>query len=187
MLPIGEINYSFHVKFKSQTNIHESQNRNIKSMVVPSFSLICFKSSFYEFFWKRGKMEVVHHRKMCWMKSFSLANAANSVMCKYNFSIFFFTLFYSCRCTSIRIHRINITHNSDSCSFKEEDAGIVKWILHCICHAGTAAQLLSGVFCACWAYRASSPVCFSGPSGTNRPEDHRQGKPFHQQQLLGIS
>lgn len=90
MLPIGEINYSFHVKFKSQTNIHEPQTRNIKSMFVPSFSLICFKSKFYEFFWKRGKAEVVHHRKMCWMKSFSLAKTANSVMYKYNFLNFFF-------------------------------------------------------------------------------------------------
>jgi len=88
MLPIEEIDYSFPGEFKSQTNIQELQSRNINTMFMTSFSLIHFKSLFYEFFWKTGKGVVVHHRKMCYTKSLSLVNTANSVRCKYTFLIF---------------------------------------------------------------------------------------------------
>lgn len=39
MLPIEEIDDSFHWEFKSQTNIQELQSRNMKSMFVAIFSL----------------------------------------------------------------------------------------------------------------------------------------------------
>lgn len=105
MQPIEEFDYSFHQEFVIQTNIQELQSRNNKGMFLTSFSLIHFKSSFYEFFWKTRK-EVVHHRKMCWTKSLSFVNMENSVKCEYNFflfsGLFFFTSFYNCTCTFCR-------------------------------------------------------------------------------------
>lgn len=91
MLLIEEIDYFFHGKFKSQTNIQELQSRNMKIMLV-AFLLNSFQELSLWIFLENRKGNSSTLQEDVLYKKFTLSNTANSVMCKYNF-FNFFTLF----------------------------------------------------------------------------------------------